>query len=154
MSTATTFRVLEYVGDVHNASRLSDRETKQPDTFDNYLEYTVTASTSAGSTATSNIQTPPLRRNIRRHQQQWRFFFSSVSQVIKDLFLPIDYPYSVESNYIQYQFYDSIQGLSSYLRGVVSTSAVLQVAGVGSSKADALSAAMVRITTSTTCAEI
>ncbi len=46
---------------------------------------------------------------------------------------------------MQYQIYDSIQGLSSYLRGVVSTSAVLQVAGVGSSKADALSAAMVSI---------
>ena len=41
-----------------------------------------------------------------------------------------------------YQICDSVQGLCSYLRGVVSTSAVLQAAGVGNAEATAMSAAM------------
>ena len=53
------------------------------------------------------------------------------------------YPKSVNDRYIEYQFYDSIQGLCSYLRGVVSTSAVLSAAGVGDSEATAMSAAVV-----------
>lgn len=80
-----------------------------------------------------------IRRDKKVHLA---LIFSSIFQVGKDLFLPIDFPHSVEPNYLQYQFYDSIQGLSSYLRGVVTTSAVLHAAGVGSSSADALSAAM------------
>lgn len=55
------------------------------------------------------------------------------------------YPQSVNDGYIQYQFYDSLQGLCSYLRGVVSTSAVLTAAGVGNSDASALSAAVVSL---------
>ena len=39
--------------------------------------------------------------------------------------------------------YDSLQGLCSYLRGVVSTSAVLEAAGVGNVDVTAMSAAMV-----------
>lgn len=53
------------------------------------------------------------------------------------------YPNTVNEGYIQYQFYDSIQGLCSYLRGVVSTSAVLTAAGVGDSEATAMGAAVV-----------
>jgi hypothetical protein len=41
------------------------------------------------------------------------------------------YPDTVADGYLEYQIYDSIQGLCSYLRGVVSTSAVLMAAGVG-----------------------
>lgn len=64
-------------------------------------------------------------------------------QLLKALFLPIDYPSSVAEGYLEYQFYDSMQGLCSYLRGVVSTSAVLSAAGVGNAEATAMSAAMV-----------
>ena len=53
------------------------------------------------------------------------------------------YPNSVSDGYIQYQFYDSLQGLCSYLRGIVCTSAVLTAAGVGDAEATALSAAVV-----------
>ena len=62
--------------------------------------------------------------------------------VLKQLFLPIGYPNSVDPSYIWYQWFDSLQGFCSYLRGVVSTSAVLQAAGVGNSEATAISAAM------------
>jgi len=52
------------------------------------------------------------------------------------------YPNSVADGYLSYQFYDSLQGLCSYLRGVVSTSAVLTAAGVGNVEATAMSAAL------------
>lgn len=68
----------------------------------------------------------------------------TLRQLCKDLFLPIGYPQSVADGYLEYQFYDSLQGLCSYLRGVVSTSAVLSATGVGNAEATAMSAAMVR----------
>ncbi|KAL9185188.1 hypothetical protein ACHAXT_002965 [Thalassiosira profunda] len=67
---------------------------------------------------------------------------SHLQQLGKDLFLPLGYPHSVGEGYLEYQFYDSLQGLCSYLRGVVSTSAVLSATGVGDAEATALSAAM------------
>jgi len=65
-----------------------------------------------------------------------------IYQLCRDLFLPIGYPNSVAEGYLEYQFYDSLQGLCSYLRGVVSTSAVLSATGVGNQHATAMSAAM------------
>ncbi len=44
--------------------------------------------------------------------------------------------------YLEYQLYDSLQGLCFYLCGVVSTSAVLSATGVGDAQATAMSAAM------------
>lgn len=69
-----------------------------------------------------------------------------LKQIFLDLFLPVGYPESLEDPacYINYQFFDSLQALCSYLRGVISTSAMLQAAGVGNSDATALSSAMVR----------
>lgn len=67
---------------------------------------------------------------------------SKFRQFFLDLFMPVGYPDSVESNYLRYQMYDSLQGLCSYLRGVVSTSAVLEAAGVGNVDVTAMSAAM------------
>ena len=67
---------------------------------------------------------------------------AQIKQLGRDLFLPIGYPQSVNEGYLQYQFYDSLQGLCSYLRGVVSTSAVLSATGVGDAQATAMSAAM------------
>lgn len=63
-------------------------------------------------------------------------------QVLSDLFLPLNYPDSVNNGYIQYQIYDAIQGLCSYLRGVVSNTAVLRAVGVGDATATASSAAI------------
>ena len=71
-----------------------------------------------------------------------RSMLKKVNRVLKDLFLPLGYPRSVDSTYLPFQMYDALQGLCSYLRGVVSTSAVLEAAGVGDASATALSAAM------------
>jgi len=61
---------------------------------------------------------------------------------LSSLFLPVGYPSTVADGYAQYQLYDSVQGLCSYLRGVVSSAHILQAAGVGSSEATAWSAAL------------
>jgi hypothetical protein len=70
------------------------------------------------------------------------YLIGAPKQVLTDLFLPLGYPHSVGKEYMNYQICDSIQGLCSYLRGVVSTSAVLTAAGVGNAEATAMSAAM------------
>lgn len=62
--------------------------------------------------------------------------------VCKELFLPIGYPSSVRDGYLEYQFYDSLQGLCSYLRGVLCSAQVLQAAGVGDEAATAWGAAL------------
>ena len=80
-------------------------------------------------------------------RQTWssmRDLLAAPRQICFDLFLPVGYPQSVRPEYMCYQIYDSLQGLCSYLRGVVSTSALLTAAGVGNSDATAMSAAMVR----------
>eukprot|EP00978_Attheya_sp_CCMP212_P022941 scaffold69347_cov44-Attheya_sp.AAC.3 len=74
----------------------------------------------------------------------WSRPFLASRRVFSDLFLPVGYPSSVGPGYAEYQVYDSIQGLCSYLRGVVATSAVLTAAGVGDAEATAMSAAVVR----------
>ncbi|CAM9366186.1 unnamed protein product, partial [Ectocarpus fasciculatus] len=60
----------------------------------------------------------------------------------KTTFLPIGFPRSVKPEYFEYQFFDSIQALCSYLRGVMCTQALLTGAGVGSATATAFAAAI------------
>jgi hypothetical protein len=62
--------------------------------------------------------------------------------VAHELFLPIGYPRSVREGYFSYQVCDSIQGLCSYLRGVLCSAKVLQAAGVGKAEATAWGAAL------------
>ena len=70
----------------------------------------------------------------------------SVHQFLKNLlvntFLPINYEKSVRAEYLEYQFYDSLQGLCSYIRGVITIRAVLIGAGVGDSNKTGTSAAL------------
>lgn len=67
---------------------------------------------------------------------------SILSTILSSTFLPVGYPHSVTSDYLSYQIYDSIQGLSSYIRGMLCSQAVLLGIGVGDSAAIASSAAM------------
>ena len=69
-------------------------------------------------------------------------FSSRISHVLIELFLPLGYPHSVDPSYLPYQLYDGLQGLCSYWRGVVTTRAVLEAAGVGDAHATAASAAL------------
>jgi len=56
------------------------------------------------------------------------------------VFVPAGYPGSVAEGYATFQIFDSLQALCSYLRGVLSTQAILQGLGVGSEGADAMAA--------------
>lgn len=50
-------------------------------------------------------------------------------------FLPVGYPISVTPDYLSFQLWDSIQALSSYVRGMLSTQAMLAAVGVGDAAA-------------------
>ena len=67
---------------------------------------------------------------------------TSISNILSATFLPIGYPNSVRPEYVTYQFWDSLQGMSSYLRSVLTTRSVLAGAGVGSAESTALAAAL------------
>jgi len=66
----------------------------------------------------------------------------SFLQIIKRVFLPINFPSSVREEYLEYQLFDSLQAVCSYLRGVLCVKAVLAGSGVGSAKASAISTAI------------
>ena len=68
--------------------------------------------------------------------------FPSIRLVLTQTFLPIGYPHSVREEYLTYQMYDSIQGVSSYLRSVLTTKMLLTGVGVGDVNASAASAAL------------
>ena len=68
--------------------------------------------------------------------------FSSLTRSLQDVFLPVGFPETVSAGYWEYQMYDSLQGICSYLRGVVSSAHVLHAAGVGNREATAWSAAL------------
>eukprot|EP00927_Polykrikos_kofoidii_P055360 TRINITY_DN49630_c0_g1_i1.p1 TRINITY_DN49630_c0_g1~~TRINITY_DN49630_c0_g1_i1.p1 ORF type:complete len:460 (-),score=92.97 TRINITY_DN49630_c0_g1_i1:91-1470(-) len=59
-----------------------------------------------------------------------------------EVFLPIGFPDSVSPEYATYQAWDTVQAMCSYLRGVLSTRAVLASVGVGKEGATALAATL------------
>jgi hypothetical protein len=66
----------------------------------------------------------------------------SLQSVLARLVLPVGYPASVRTGYLQYQIYDSIQGLCSYLRNVLCAASMFEAAGVGDETATAWTAAI------------
>ena len=136
----TVFKVLEYDSDPRRDGKAGKAFAKRATASIPCNEYII----STDETRFQRVRPSTSRNNSNRRNEvnQW---IKRILHVGADVFLPIDWPHSVGPNYLQYQVYDSIQGLSSYLRGVVSTSAVLQAAGVGSSSADAMSAAVVSV---------
>ncbi|XP_040918871.1 RUS1 family protein C16orf58 homolog [Toxotes jaculatrix] len=55
--------------------------------------------------------------------------------VFKSVFLPQGYPESVSDDYLQYQFWDTVQAFSSSLSGTLATQASLKGVGVGNQEA-------------------
>ncbi|KAM4597724.1 RUS family member 1 [Polymixia lowei] len=60
---------------------------------------------------------------------------NSVIGVFKSVFLPQGYPESVSDDYLQYQFWDTLQAFSSSLSGTLATQASLRGVGVGNQEA-------------------
>nr|XP_040046446.1 RUS1 family protein C16orf58 homolog [Gasterosteus aculeatus aculeatus] len=60
---------------------------------------------------------------------------NSLFAVFKCVFLPQGYPESVSDDYLQYQFWDTVQAFSSSLSGTLATQASLRGVGVGNQEA-------------------
>ncbi|XP_028456537.1 RUS family member 1 isoform X2 [Perca flavescens] len=60
---------------------------------------------------------------------------NSIIGVFKSVFLPQGYPESVSDDYLQYQFWDTVQAFSSSLSGTLATQASLKGVGVGNQEA-------------------
>lgn len=54
-----------------------------------------------------------------------------VGAILRNLFLPVGYPLTVPQEYSTFQLWNIIQDLCSYLRGIMSTRALLEGMGVG-----------------------
>ncbi|KAL7682207.1 putative Root UVB sensitive family [Plasmopara halstedii] len=67
---------------------------------------------------------------------------SGFTRELQEMFLPVGYPDSVSEDYLSFQFWDTLQAMCSYLRGVLATQSVLQSVGVGDDKATPLAAAL------------
>jgi hypothetical protein len=92
----------------------------------------------------------PLSREYTLGEKEWTRSESSVGlqrvnirEILKRLFLPIGFPHSVRPEYLTYQMWDSVQGVSSYLRSVLTTRSILIGYGVGSIESSPVAAAMV-----------
>ncbi|XP_050502873.1 RUS family member 1 [Diabrotica virgifera virgifera] len=68
--------------------------------------------------------------------------FRSVTNFIREIFLPVGYPESVSEDYWNYQVWDTAQAFCSTIIGAFTTRSILKGVGVGNQEANALSAAV------------
>ncbi|XP_028310908.1 RUS family member 1 [Gouania willdenowi] len=95
------------------------------------MEGAVVATEYYGSAETWNYITSDGQIKRRRDDGGGR----SVFAVFKSVFLPQGFPESVSEDYLQYQFWDTVQAFSSSLSGTLSTQAALKGVGVGNQEA-------------------
>lgn len=81
------------------------------------------------------VAVPPVRR---RRQER----LLGAGGLLASAFLPAGFPHSVSPDYGRFQLWDSVQGLCSYVRGTISTAALLKAAGVGPANDAAVSATL------------
>ncbi|KAK0107154.1 hypothetical protein ONS95_003860 [Cadophora gregata] len=70
---------------------------------------------------------------------------NSYAKSVLHAFLPAGYPHSVTGDYLEYQFYDSLQAFSSSIAGMLSSRAVLEGIGVGDSHASPTAALLLSV---------
>ena len=75
-------------------------------------------------------------------QFQQSSWFHCIGVFLESLLLPEGFPDSVRPEYAEFQFWDSVQALCSYLRGMLCTRALLLGVGVGLEGSSATSAAI------------
>jgi len=78
--------------------------------------------------------TPPRKTLVTQNHSQ--------STALRTLLLPEGFPESVTPDYLEFQVWDTLQALSSYLRGILCTKALLAGVGVGNQDSSAVAAAM------------
>ncbi|KAI3467248.1 hypothetical protein Pfo_023911 [Paulownia fortunei] len=95
-------------------------------------EWNGTASSKLTKTATITVAGDSVRKSARR--------FNHISRRILDAFVPEGFPSSVTPDYVPFQIWDSLQGLSTYMRTMLSTQALLSAIGVGEKSATVIGA--------------
>lgn len=80
-------------------------------------------------------KTRPRKRPLRQRIHDARALFAEV-------FLPQGYPATVSPDYLDYQFWDTVQAFASSQNGALATLAVLRGVGVGNEQATVLAAAL------------
>ncbi|KAL7132707.1 hypothetical protein ABFS83_12G092000 [Erythranthe nasuta] len=83
-------------------------------------------------TATITVAGDSVQKSSRR--------FNHLSRRILDAFVPEGFPSSVTPDYVPFQIWDSLQGLSTYIRTMLSTQALLSAIGVGEKSATVIGA--------------
>ncbi|KAL6538768.1 Protein root UVB sensitive 3 [Orobanche minor] len=95
-------------------------------------EWNGTASSNLMKTATITVSGDSIQKSARR--------FNHLSRRILDAFVPEGFPTSVTPDYVPFQVWDSLQGLSTYMRTMLSTQALLSAIGVGEKSATVIGA--------------
>ncbi|XVE74344.1 hypothetical protein DITRI_Ditri12bG0009600 [Diplodiscus trichospermus] len=96
-------------------------------------EWNGSSSTKLFKTATITISPSlQIQRSDNRFNHVWRRFL--------DAFVPEGFPGSVTPDYVPFQVWDSLQGLSTYVRMMLSTQALLSAIGVGEKSATIIGA--------------
>ncbi|KAG6429785.1 hypothetical protein SASPL_107838 [Salvia splendens] len=95
-------------------------------------EWNGSASSKLTKTATFTVAGATVRKSSLR--------FNHLSRRILDAFVPEGFPGSVTPDYVPFQIWDSLQGLSTYVRTMLSTQALLSAIGVGEKSATVIGA--------------
>ncbi|KAI6657421.1 hypothetical protein LOD99_169 [Oopsacas minuta] len=66
--------------------------------------------------------------------------YVSILQVMREVFLPEGYPDTVSSDYLAYQFWDTLQAFCSSINNILATQGVLKGSGIGDVKATVMAA--------------
>ncbi|XP_038990019.1 protein root UVB sensitive 3 isoform X2 [Phoenix dactylifera] len=93
-------------------------------------------SSSAKLYRTAVITADPSSLALERSGSRWHHFWRKILEA----FVPEGFPGSVTPDYVPFQVWDSLQGLSTYIRSMLSTQALLGAIGVGEKSATVIGA--------------
>ncbi|KAL5553637.1 hypothetical protein UlMin_041038 [Ulmus minor] len=93
-----------------------------------------------GSSSTKLSKTATIAASPSLSIQRSSSCFHHVWRRILEAFVPEGFPSSVTPDYVPFQVWDSLQGLSTYIRTMLSTQALLSAIGVGEKSATVIGA--------------
>ncbi|ONK76182.1 uncharacterized protein A4U43_C03F24790 [Asparagus officinalis] len=93
-------------------------------------------SSSAKLSKTATISATSSSLHLHRSESR----FTEIWRKILEAFVPEGFPGSVTPDYVPFQIWDSLQGLSTYIRSMLSTQALLSAIGVGEKSATVIGA--------------
>ncbi|XP_019166363.1 PREDICTED: protein root UVB sensitive 3 isoform X1 [Ipomoea nil] len=99
-------------------------------------EWNGSTSTKLTKTATISISSSSSSLSIQKSSNP----FTHISGKILQAFIPEGFPNSVTPDYVPFQVWDLLQGLSTYVRMMLSTQALLSAIGVGEKSATVIGA--------------